>query len=536
MFKPAQTLDTLAEWGTANLTQVVAIDSQSNEESDSIPSSEGQRRLSDHLRRFFSDLGYATEQDDFANLIVTVPANLPEGRTCPALALMVHMDTAEGTEAIPALEVVPRWDGGRIPYPANARLQVSAEHYPETRFFVGQDVLHGPGRRAFGLDDKLGMSELMTLAQILKANPDLPHGELVLVFRPDEEIGKMEAVVGLAGDLKRRGVRYGYTVDGITPFELNVENFNASRARVTVEGRPLGLQAAAAERLVEIQVLGCKSHGATAKAEGYLNATAIFARAVRRLGAGDEIVPVDFATDATAETDAVITWLVRGDDERAVDGARDRLLGALGAEIADHRWKGADIAVLDERAVPEEAPLDGLRVLAGHLDAFLRSDQISPLLSEDSEGYQGYSNPYGISRHEGRWTLDYRLRDFDPDGLRVREEHVARICSESAGRLEVEVTPQYLNMGPKMAAYPELVTWAIEALAPLGREPDRDPIRGGTGVDPFLDVGIPVANVGTGYFAAESEKELTSRQSIAEHSLWLANLVQVVASAGSPSP
>jgi tripeptide aminopeptidase len=84
-------------------------------------------------------------------------------------------------------------------------------------------------------------------------------------------------------------------------------------------------------------------------------------------------------------------------------------------------------------------------------------------------------------------------------------------------------------MGPVLAEFPNLPTFAEDAARDAGFTPVRQPIRGGTGVDPFLAKGIPVANVGTGYFAPESEKELTSKQNIARHVLWLAHLVQRIA-------
>ena len=96
----------------------------------------------------------------------------------------------------------------------------------------------------------------------------------------------------------------------------------------------------------------------------------------------------------------------------------------------------------------------------------------------------------------------------------------------------LRISQQYVNMGPVLADYPELVDYATAALVPLGEPAVHAPIRGGTGVDPFLDQGIPVANLGTGYFAPESEKELTSRQNIARHALWLTYLVQAVAATG----
>ena len=517
MRTPTQSIDIIAEWGTTYLGQVIAIDSQSDEKSETIPSTQGQRHLSDVLRAFFEGLGYAATQDDYANLIVTVDSNLGEADV-PAVAFMVHMDTSEGTEAVAQMETAPAWDGSRVVYPANERLTVSAERYPATRFFVGEDLLHGPGAAPIGLDDKLGMSELMTLARILRENPDLPHGRLLLIFRPDEEIGRMAAVEGLAAHLEAEGVRYGYTVDGITPFEVNVENFNAARALVSVPSGPVE----AVGRRVDVRIHGVKSHGATAKAEGYLNATLVLARAMAHLS--DVAQPVGFASDSLAETSADAAFLVA---DAAGEAA---LLAALRAELEPHAWRGAELIEVASGA-PNGSERAGLDRVVRHLLTFLETPGVHPRLSEESDGHQGYSNPYFLSETDGHWQLHYRLRDFSPDGLTGRKDHVVRVCQASGLNADAaQIDDQYVNMGPDMAAFPELVEWAVKAMEPLGQTAITDPIRGGTGVDPFLSRGIPVANLGTGYFAPESEKELTSRQNIARHALWLTNLVQVIAS------
>ena len=528
---PRQDLETLAGWGTENLTRVIAIESQSDETSESIPSSAGQRVLSDFLRGHFRDLGYATEQDAFANLLVTIPSNLAPGHACPAVALMVHMDTAQGTLAVPALTITPAWDGSRVRYPENSRLTVSAERYPEIACFVGDDLLHGPGRFPMGLDDKLGMAELMTLARVLSENPDIPHGELVLVFRPDEEIGRMAAVDGLADELARRGVRYGYTVDGILPFEINVENFNAAGALVKVEGRPPAPAPAARARTLTIAIAGVNTHGATAQPEGHRNSTVITARALAALGAREDVTIVDFQSDPALECNARLVFVLRGDDDAAIESAEAALLQALRDEIEPHAWKGAYFEIV-ERApgIPDElvtGPGDGARRVIAHLQRVLDEPGPRPLLAEDSDGYHGYSNPYFVSRKGSTFTIEHRMRDFDPASLARRCEHLRQVCA--ADRLAVDITQQYVNMGPKLAAYPELVDWAVDALSALDRAGERRPIRGGTGVDPFLTRDIPVANLGTGYFAPESEKELTSRQNIARHTLWLVHLAQVIA-------
>ncbi len=538
---PQQDLETLATWGTEHLTRIIAIDSQSDEASDAIPSTEGQRAMAADLQRFFGELGYRAEVDEWANVIVHIPARLSAGvdgrPEAPALALMCHLDTAEGTRAVSALEVAPHWDGSRIAYPDNDRLDVSLARYEATRFLVGDDVLFGPGDAPVGFDDKLGIAELMTMAKVLATQPEIEHGPLYLVFRPDEEIGRMEAVQGLASHLAELGVRYGYTVDGIEPFEVNVENFHASRAVVRAQAAPLRLPPAGAARRLVLAVEGAKSHGATAKAEGYLNATIVLARAIERLhGDGgdagkDRVIPVLMETDPLAETSARVELLVRGADAAAVAAARDEVLGAFHAEVDPHAWRGARVRLLDERDEDPAAPVPGaLRRIVEHLQAFLASEGPTPLLSEDSDGYQGYSNPYAVTPTEGGGAqVAYRLRDFDRAQLTAREEHVAAVARAASPPLDVEVTQQYVNMGPALEPYPELIRWAQEALGVVGEEGGRRPIRGGTGVDPFLEAGIPVGNLGTGYFAPESEKELTSRQNIARHTRWLTALVQVVA-------
>ncbi len=519
---PAQDLETLATWGTEFLEAVIALDSQSDERSETIPSSEGQRVLSDYLRRYFEGQGYAAEQDESANLIVKIPGNRPG----PAVAFMVHMDTSHGTNAVPRLERIPKWDGSQVRYPKNDRLTVSVATYPHLAAYVGDDVLHGPGDYPVGFDDKLGMAELMTLARILQENPAIPHGEILLVFRPDEEIGRMAAVKGLAALLAKRGVRYGYTCDGLDPFEVNVENFNAARARVRIEGRPLAGLAGELRR-VTLAVRGVNTHGATAKAERYQNSTVIFARAMQSL-ADPAIVPVAYRTDPNLECNAEIEFLLAGRDAAALDAAEAKLVAAFREQVAPREIFGARVEVASRAPGSLAGCDDAILQAAAHLARFLTTAGPTPLLSEESEGFQGYTNPHRIGREGPVALLDYRLRDFDPAGLRAREEHV-RAVAQSTGH-EAEVTQQYINMGPALAKFPELVRWANQALAvAIGRQSEPAPIRGGTGVDPFLEQGIPVANLGTGYFAPESEKELTSRQNIARHALWLAHLVQAIA-------
>ncbi len=527
-----QDLQTLAVWGVEALNAVIAIDSQSDERNPALPSSEGQRHLSAYLQDFFQRLGYAPEIDAYANLLVPIPSNLPTP-SVPQIALMAHLDTAQGTQAIPALCNTPAWDGRPIAFSANPRLQVSAEEYPQTRGFLGEDLLHGDGDAPVGLDDKLGMAQLMTLARVLAENPSVAHGDLLLVFRPDEEIGRMEVIEGLAAQLAERGVKFGYTADGLDPFEINIENFNASRARVTFQGQPIALSAHVARRL-DIMVHGVKSHGATAKAEGYRNATRLVCEILRKVPQ-DTMFPVHFQSDVTSEVNASLSLILHGATEQDLDLTEQHLCTAFDAAFSPIQKRGASWEITTRSSVDPTSPYsDEIARAFQCVDAFLRSQPApKPLLSEDSEGFQGYTNPYFIDHKSPLATLDFRIRDFSHEHLASREEHVCSVVAKQP-HATVEIAQQYINMGPALAPFPQLLTWAQEAAQSIGQTAVRQPIRGGTGVDPFLAHNIPVANLGTGYFAPESEKEFTSRQCLARHILWHVQLVHHIAAQYAP--
>lgn len=537
---PKETFDEIAALGTENLETVIAIDSQSDEESQTIPSTVGQKVLCQELNQFFENLGYHTTQDKFANLLVEVPSNLQDSTGSassltgqpaerPKLVFMVHMDTSRGTKNVASLEIYKNWDGSRIPYPKNDAIQVTTANFPETKLYQGEDLLFGPGDAPIGLDDKLGMAEMMTLAQILANNPQLPHGDLVFVCRPDEEIGRMEAVTGLAQILQEKGVTHGYTIDGLSPFEVNVENFNASCVEVSISGEPLDLPPLAENWEIELYVVGAKSHGATAKAEGYLNPTRIFAEALAPISRRNDIIPLGFQSNPEAETEATLRFLLRGDCLDDINRAQHALQGRFMEILSPHDWKGASLKILSKTKTESSITHhNGAMLLFAHLATFMRIPGPTPLFSEDSEFFEGYTNPYFVQESADQFSLAYRIRDFKMAGLHEREEHLKTVCQESPGSPDFEATPQYINMGPNLEGHPELIDWAMDAARTIGAESSRQPIRGGTGVDPFLAVGIPIANLGTGYFAPESEKEFTSKQNIARHVLWLVSLTQRV--------
>ena len=502
---PYQSDDAIAARARTHLESVVAIESASDEDSPTIPSTPGQADLARFVGAFFAEQGAEVEQDAHANVIATLPGR-GAGANAEPLALMVHLDTARGTEPREGLDLEPAWDGSALTWSDNPRIRIDVDTYPALAAYVGQDVLHGSGAAPFGLDDKLGLTHMMTLAWLLATNPEIPHPPLLFIGRPDEEIGRMDALHGLAALLSERGVRSGYTVDGLDPYEINVENFNAAGASVHFPARPVD-----AGELVTIRLVGVNTHGATAHAEGHRAATRMASEIIQAV----DVQVVGFRTDPQRECDALVVFALGGT-------AREDLEAACEAVVAPHRSRGAGWfpEELGDGFTPDAAA-HGMLQFVGR---FLASDPGFTLLAEDSWGRDGYSHPYRAFPVEHGVQLDIRIRDFTDAGLAARIAHVQEL-----GATAVRVRHQYVNMGPRLEDRPELVNWARDAARLLGHESAVQPIRGGTGIDPFLDAGVAVGNLGTGYFAPESEKELTTMQMLAGHAKWLLALVQIVA-------
>ncbi|MFM1846597.1 MAG: hypothetical protein RL417_71 [Pseudomonadota bacterium] len=533
-------LDEIAQKTLNHLRWLVSFDTQSDERSTSIPSTTGQSILIEELAKFFASLGVETTIDSNQNLLVTIPTSM-RSESAPPIALMAHVDTSIGTEAIAQVCEVPHWDGTSLAFPANPALVVDAVRYPHIEGLIGQTIIHGPGRAPFGLDNKAGLSELMTLAELLVTYPEIPRGEVVLGFRPDEEIGRHEAVVSLAEKLAERKIRFGWTIDGSTPFEINTSNFNAARADVVLKTEPLQLPPCPYAQELTIEIVGVDTHGATAHEEGYLNAAIVFARVFERLDLTQGILPVEFDRTKGKETTGHLKVVVFGDDAAVVAEGIKRLLTALELEIRDHRWKGAGFSVLETRSVdlvdPAQSPRydDGACAVAVHLSALLQMSSVSPLLSEESSGNQGYTNPHWVSRTSEGMIVRYRLRDFVPQFLTRRGEDLRRICERFGG--DLTISQQYIDMGPRLKEAPELTELPLKAFELLKEftqfKAFECPIRGGTGVDGFSERGVLIGNIGAGYYFLESAKELTSRELLGLHTAWLVNLVQTIAAAGA---
>ncbi len=215
----------------------VAIDTQSDEESGTSPSSEKQkvlgRMLAEELRALGAQDVYFDEEHCY--VYGRVPAvegagSIFAGKT---LALISHMDTSPETSG---KDVKPRivedYDGGDIYLGDASGLTLSPSAYPEMLDYVGQSLIVTDGTTLLGADDKAGVAEIMAAVSYFAQHPEVPHCALSICFTPDEEIGEGPDHI----DLKRLGADYGYTVDGGAIGELEYENFNAAGATITFHG------------------------------------------------------------------------------------------------------------------------------------------------------------------------------------------------------------------------------------------------------------------------------------------------------------
>ncbi len=214
----------------------VSYDTQSNEESETQPSTAKQLKLLELLRDELKDLGVEATLDEYGYVMGRIPSNLPADRAAkvPVIGFIAHVDTApdaSGADIKP--QIIRNYDGGDIPLKGVPGLALKPSEFPELLRYVGQTLVTTDGTTLLGADDKAGVAEIMDAVQYIMTHPEFKHGELRIGFTPDEEIGR--GVVKF--DVGKFGADYAYTIDGGEIGELEYENFNAASARIHIQGR-----------------------------------------------------------------------------------------------------------------------------------------------------------------------------------------------------------------------------------------------------------------------------------------------------------
>jgi tripeptide aminopeptidase len=209
----------------------VAIDTQSDENSETQPSTAKQLTLLDLLCKELNEMGVKATRDEYGYVMGSIPSNIT--KKVPALGFIAHVDTApDASGANIKPQIIEKYDGGEIPLKGVPGLALKPSEFPEMLKYVGQTLITTDGTTLLGADDKAGVAEIMSAVQYLMAHPEIEHGDIKIGFTPDEEIGR--GVIKF--DVKKFGADYAYTFDGGEVGELEYENFNAASATVKIQG------------------------------------------------------------------------------------------------------------------------------------------------------------------------------------------------------------------------------------------------------------------------------------------------------------
>src|SRR5215467_603555 len=230
---PATLAARLAEDAVERFLRYVRIDTQSDEESETYPSTEKQLVLLRLLRDELEELGLGDAGiDEHGYVTATLPATVDH--EVPTIALFAHVDTAREVSGAGVSPQRVRYEGGEIVLGSSGQ-SIQPEQSPELENHVGHELITTDGTTLLGADDKAGVAEIMAAVAHLVSQPDVPHGTVKVAFNPDEEIGR--GVVHFP--VESFGASAAYTVDGSTAGELQSETFSGAQVRMRIHGRAI---------------------------------------------------------------------------------------------------------------------------------------------------------------------------------------------------------------------------------------------------------------------------------------------------------
>ena len=211
----------------------VQIDTQSNPNGIDSPTTEKQKNLSRILELELQQMGLQhVELDAFGYLYATLPSNSNK-QNIPTICFCSHVDTApdcSGTNVKPILH--KNYDGADIILPDDITQILSIKTSPYLQNHISSDIITASGNTLLGADDKAGIAIIMQAIQYLIDTPTIKHGEIKIVFTPDEEVGKGVDNI----DMKKLNAQFGYTLDGGVAGSLEDESFSADAACITING------------------------------------------------------------------------------------------------------------------------------------------------------------------------------------------------------------------------------------------------------------------------------------------------------------
>ena len=213
----------------------VKIDTQSQEDQKTTPSTRKQLNLANLLAKELTALGAQNVRvSQFGIVYAMVAGNLPDNSKVPVVGLIAHMDTSPAVSGENVNAIIHKnYQGGDIVLPKDKTQVITPTKNEELKTLIGDDIITADGTTLLGSDDKSGVAEIMTMIDTLRQNPQLKHGSIAIAFTPDEEVG--EGIEKF--DVQGFGAKVAYTVDGEVLGEISDETWSARTATVTFQGK-----------------------------------------------------------------------------------------------------------------------------------------------------------------------------------------------------------------------------------------------------------------------------------------------------------
>jgi tripeptide aminopeptidase len=231
----AQALKAPTESALDRFLRYVKIDTQSQEDQTTVPSTRKQLNLANLLAKELTALGTQNVRvSEFGIVYAMVPGNLADNSKVPVIGFIAHMDTSPAVSGENVNAIIHKnYQGGDIVLPNDKTQVITVEKNPVLKKLIGDDIITADGTTLLGSDDKAGCAEIMTMIDTLKQNPQIKHGDIAIAFTPDEEVGG-----GIEKfDVKAFGAKFAYTVDGEELGEISDETWSARTATLTFQGK-----------------------------------------------------------------------------------------------------------------------------------------------------------------------------------------------------------------------------------------------------------------------------------------------------------
>ena len=224
-------LDNLKHTVAERFLNYVKVDTQSDPNSTTFPSTEKQKNLAKILVSELTDMGIDCELDVYGYVYATIPSN--SNKDVPVICFCSHMDTSPDCSGENVKPIVhTNYNGQDIILPEDNTQIISPKNHPDLLNQIGNDIITADGTTLLGADNKAGVAEIMDAAYQLVNNPEIKHGTIKILFTPDEEVGRGVEHV----DLKKLGATFAYTMDGESLGTLENETFSANALHLKING------------------------------------------------------------------------------------------------------------------------------------------------------------------------------------------------------------------------------------------------------------------------------------------------------------